>query len=111
MKLQVSNTNQPQWNYITISNTLPDALKPLEEMSKNLWWVWFREGKSLFRDLDKDLWRETGENPVMVLQRLSSERYEEIMKDKAMMARIKEVYKLFKSYMKQPMRHDLPSVA
>ena len=111
MKLQVSNTNQPQWNYITVSNTLPEALKPLEEMSKNLWWVWFSEGKSLFRDLDKDLWRKTGENPVMVLQRLSSERYEEIMQDKAMMRRIKDVYAIFKDYMKQPMRNDLPSVA
>ncbi|MCH5218776.1 MAG: alpha-glucan family phosphorylase [Muribaculaceae bacterium] len=111
MKLQVSNTNQPQWNYITVSNTLPEALKPLEEMSKNLWWVWFREGKSLFRDLDKELWRKTGENPVMLLQSLSYERYEEIMKDKLMMARIKEVYSLFKDYMKEPMRNDLPSVA
>ena len=111
MKLQVSNSNQPQWNYITVSNTLPEALKPLEEMSKNLWWVWFREGKTLFRELDKDLWRKTGENPVMVLQNLSYERYEEIINDKAMMARIKEVYKIFKDYMKEPMRNDLPSVA
>lgn len=111
MKLQVSNTNQPQWNYITVSNTLPEALKPLEEMSKNLWWVWFREGKSLFRALDKDLWRSTGENPVLLLQNLTYERYEEIIKDKAMMARIKEVYKIFKDYMKAPMRNDLPSVA
>ena len=111
MKLQVSNSNQPQWNYVTVTNKLPEALKPLGEMSKNLWWVWFREGKSLFRDLDKDLWRKTGENPVLLLQSLSYERYEEIMKDKAMMARIKEVYKLFQNYMKKPMRNDLPSVA
>ena len=111
MKLQVSNSNQPQWNYITVSNTLPEKLKPLEEMSKNLWWVWFSEGKSLFRDLDHDLWRQTGENPVMVLQKLSYERYEEIMQDKAMMKRIQDVYALFKDYMKRPMRTDLPSVA
>ena len=111
MKLQVSNSNQPQWNYVTVSNTLPEALQPLAEMSKNLWWVWFREGKSLFRDLDKELWRKTGENPVMLLQRLGYERYEEIMNDKAMMARINEVYTLFKDYMKEPMRNDLPSVA
>ena len=111
MKLQVSNANQPQWNYVTISNTLPDALKPLEEMSKNLWWVWFSEGKTLFRDLDKQLWRKVGENPVMLLQKLSYERYEEIMNDKAMMRRIKEVYEIFKEYMREPMRNDLPSVA
>ena len=111
MKLHVSNANQPQWNYVTISNTLPDALKPLEEMSKNLWWVWFSEGKTLFRDLDEQLWRKVGENPVMLLQKLSYERYEEIMKDKPMMRRIKEVYELFQEYMREPMRNDLPSVA
>ena len=111
MKLHVSNANQPQWNYVTISNTLPEALKPLEEMSKNLWWVWFSEGKTLFRDLDEQLWRKVGENPVMLLQQMSYQRYEEIMNDKDMMKRIQDVYGLFKAYMKEPMRNDLPSVA
>lgn len=61
-------------------------------MSKNLWWVWNSEAKSLFRDLNPDLWRSTGENPVMVLQRLSSERMDEILKDDAMMQRASKVY-------------------
>ena len=39
------------------------------------------EAKTLFRELNPDLWRATGENPVMVLQRLSSERMNEIMND------------------------------
>ena len=111
MKLHVSNANQPQWNYVTIANNLPDALKPLEEMSKNLWWVWFSEGKTLFRDLDEQLWRKVGENPVMLLQQMSYKRYEEIMNDRPMMRRIHEVYDIFKDYMKEPMRNDLPSVA
>ena len=55
MKLQVSNTNSPAWRDITVRAQLPAALKPLEELSKNLWWVWNSEGKSLFRDLDHDL--------------------------------------------------------
>ena len=49
MKLQVSNTNQPTWRNVTVSAELPAELKPLEELSKNLWWVWNSEGKSLFR--------------------------------------------------------------
>lgn len=45
MKLQVSNTNQPTWHNLVVSNSLPKKLRPLEELSKNLWWVWNSEGK------------------------------------------------------------------
>lgn len=111
MKLQVSNTNVPNWHDITVKSDLPSKLKPLEELAKNLWWVWNSEGKALFRDLNPDLWRATGENPVMVLQQLSAERLEEILADKELLARIDHVYGMFKEYMAQPMRSDIPSVS
>ena len=111
MKLQVSNTNAPTWRDITVKSELPSKLKALDELAKNLWWVWNSEGKCLFRDLNPDLWRATGENPVMLLQQLSSERIDEILADKEMMDRIDHVYKMFKAYMAKPMRSDIPSVS
>ncbi len=111
MKLQVSNTNAPAWREITVKSELPTPLKPLEEIAKNLWWVWNSEGKCLFRDIDHDLWRSTGENPVMLLQQLTFARQQEILADKAMMKRIEEVYAMFKKYMSVPMRKDVPSIA
>ncbi len=111
MKLQVSNTNVPVWRDITVKSDLPSKLKSLEEIAKNLWWVWNSEAKAVFHDLDVDLWRATGENPVMLLQQLSSERLDEVIADKKMMERIEHVYAMFKEYMAKPMRDDLPSVA
>ena len=111
MKLQVSNSNEPNWRCITVSAEIPKELKPLEEMSKNLWWVWNQEGKRLFHDLDRDLWRRVGENPVMLLQQMSYERCQEIIADEMLMARMKETYALFLDYMKQPMDDKIPSVA
>lgn len=111
MKLQVSNTNAPAWRDLTVKAELPSKLKPLEELAKNLWWVWNSEGKTLFHDLSPELWRTTGENPVMLLQSLSFERLQEILADKALMTRISNVYAMFKDYMKKPMRKDIPSVA
>lgn len=111
MKLQVSNTNAPVWRDITVKSDLPSKLKSLEEIAKNLWWVWNSEAKSLFHDLDRDLWHSTGENPVMLLQQLTSERLEEVIADKKMMERIAHVYEMFKDYMSKPMRTDLPKVA
>ncbi|MCH5226159.1 MAG: alpha-glucan family phosphorylase [Muribaculaceae bacterium] len=109
--MQVSNTNEPVWRSLTVSAKLPKELQPLEDLSKNLWWVWNSEGKNLFRDLDHDLWREVGENPVMLLQRISSNRLNEVRKDPAMMERIKKVHAAFKAYMSEKMRNDIPSVA
>lgn len=111
MKLQVSNTNQPTWRNVTVSSELPKELKPLEELSRNLWWVWNSEAKNLFRELDHDIWRAVGENPVMLLQRLPYSRFQEIIADEELMNRIDGVYRSFQDYMKQPMRNDIPSVA
>lgn len=111
MKIKVNNTNTPTWRSVTVKSALPAKLKMLEELSKNLWWVWNSEGKTLFHDLDRDLWRETGENPVLMLQKMTYERFDEIVNDKEMMDRINCVYNNFKDYMKVPMRTDIPSVS
>lgn len=111
MKLRVSNTNAPQWRNLTVQSELPGRLKKLEVLSKNLWWVWNSEGKSLFHDLDRELWRATSENPVMLLQKMKSERFDQIVEDKSLLDRIDTVYDHFCDYMSQPMREDLPSVA
>ena len=111
MKLKVSETNAPAWRDMTVRVELPKELKPLEELSKNLWWVWNSDGKSLFKDLDSDIWRSTGENPVMMLQRISFERIQEVLADKDYMNRVQQVYTHFKEYMAEPMRKDIPSVS
>ena len=111
MKLPVSNTNAPVWRDITVKSELPSQLKALDELAKNLWWVWNSEAKNLFRELDPDLWRATAENPVMLLQQLSGDRVKEIIADQVMMDRITGVYADFKEYMKKPMRKHIPSVS
>ena len=111
MKLPVSNTNTPVWRDLTVKAELPSRLKPLDELARNLWWVWNSNAKNLFRDLNPNLWRSTGENPIMLLQRLSSERLEEILKNEDLLTRIDEVYAEFKAYLAEPTRKDVPSVA
>lgn len=111
MKIEVSNSNAPVWHDATVNSELPANLKPLAELSKNLWWVWNSEAKALFRDLNPDLWCSTGENPVMVLQQLSTDRIDAISKDKDMIERINAVFADFKAYMAEPMRTDVPSVS
>ena len=111
MKLQVSNTNEPVWRSLTVSAQLPKDLKALEELSKNLWWVWNSEGKTCSVIWIMIYGARWGENPVMLLQQISSKRLEEILADEHMMERINSTYAAFKEYMSKPMRDDIPSVA
>ncbi|MFI3240599.1 MAG: alpha-glucan family phosphorylase [Bacteroidales bacterium] len=111
MKLEVSKTNAPLWRDLTIKNELPAELKELEVISKNLWWVWSSEARTLFNDIDPEMWRATGENPVLLLQKLGYDRLNEIIADKDLMARKDKVYADFQKYMSVPMRKDIPSVS
>ena len=111
MKIKVSNSNSPVWRNLTVKSELPASLKKLDELSKNLWWVWNSEAKSMFHHLDREIWRASGENPVMMLNKMSASKLEQLSKDKELVAKIDTIYEHFKEYMSQPMRKEFPSVA
>ncbi|WP_308235970.1 alpha-glucan family phosphorylase [uncultured Prevotella sp.] len=111
MKIKADYANAPQWKEVTIKSTLPTELKCLDELAHNMWWEWNYEARDMWKSLDKDLYEEVGHNPVMLLDRLSYERKEAIVKDKAIMERVKAVYKKFREYMDVAPDATRPSVA
>ena len=111
MKIKADYANAPQWKEVTIKSTLPEELKCLDELAHNMWWAWNYEARELWKSLDKNLYEEVGHNPVMLLDRLSYERKEAIVKDKTIMERVKSVYKLFRDYMDVEPDATRPSVA
>ena len=76
-----------------------------------MWWAWNYEARNMWKSLDSDLYEEVGHNPVMLLDRLSYERKEAIVKDKAIMESVKQVYKKFRDYMDVKPDATRPSVA
>ena len=44
----------------------------------------------MFKSLDENLYEKVGHNPVLLLERLSYERKEEIVKDRTIMKKVKE---------------------
>ena len=76
-----------------------------------MWWAWNYEARNMWKSLDSDLYEEVGHNPVMLLDRLSYERKEAIVKDKAIMESVKQVYKKFRDYMDVEPDATRPSVA
>ena len=111
MKIKASNANQPCWKPIIVKSNVPAELSKLEELARNMWWVWNYEARDLFRDIDPDLYHDVKHNPMMLLERLSYTRKEEILKDKTLMKRIKDVYAQFREYMDVEPDRSRPSVA
>ena len=111
MKIKADYANDPAWKMLTVKATLPEELKCLDEIAHNMWWVWNYKARDLFRELDPEIYHEVRHNPVMLLERLSFERKEAILKDKALMKRVKEVYTDFRTYMDVKPDSKRPSVA
>ena len=111
MKIKSAYSNTPIWKEFTVKSTLPKELECLDEIAHNMWWVWNYDARELFRSLDEDIYDEVAHNPVQLLERLSYERKEAIVKDKKIMANVKAVYKHFKDYMSVKPDKTRPSVA
>ena len=111
MKIKADYSNTPMWKEFAVKSNLPEELKCLDELAHNMWWAWNYEARELWRSLDEDLYEEVNHNPVLLLERLSYHRKEEIVKDKEIMKNVKSVYKLFRKYMDVKPNSKRPSVA
>ena len=92
MKIKVSNVNTPNWKDVNVKSHIPAELEKLSELAHNIWWAWNYEATDLFRDLDPATWKEVGQNPVALLERLSYEKLEALTQDKVIVKRMNDVY-------------------
>ncbi|MCR4592253.1 MAG: alpha-glucan family phosphorylase [Bacteroidaceae bacterium] len=99
MKIKASNANNPCWKPITVKSNVPAELSKLEELAHNMWWSWNHNARSLFRLLDENLYEQCGQNPVLLLERISFEKMEKLAKDKAIIKKMNDVYDEFRAYM------------
>ena len=97
---------------------LPARIAGLEEIAYNLWWSWHPQARSLFKMLDRTLWRKTHHNPVNLLHSCQPERLQAIAKEPAflqdydvVMAELKDYLKADKTWYKEIYPQGGPSVA
>ncbi|MBM6735850.1 glycosyltransferase family 1 protein [Mediterranea massiliensis] len=111
MKIKVSNVNTPNWKDVNVKSHIPAELEKLSELARNIWWSWNYEATELFRDLDPTLWKEVGQNPVLLLERMSYAKLEALANDKVILRRMEDVYSKFRTYMDVEPDKKRPSVA
>jgi glycogen phosphorylase len=84
---------------VTVVPNLPPSLERLRELAYNLRWSWDHETLALFRRLDRDLWEQTGRNPVWMLGLISQQQINAAAEDEAFMAHLDRVCEDLDRYM------------
>ena len=84
-----------------VSPALPEKLEPLKKLAYNLHWDWNIEAKNLFQRLDRDLWRVTRHNPVLMLGKVSQERLKEVAEDEGFLAQMRRAVSRLENYLKE----------
>ena len=98
-KIRQSENSGPAWKKIIVESNVPEELKPLRELSRNLWWVWSDEARALFNEIDPVIWKECEHNPIVLLEETSLERFEELKSDQSFILRMKSVENQLKKYL------------
>ncbi|SEQ33175.1 alpha-glucan family phosphorylase [Microlunatus flavus] len=75
----------------TVRPVLPEVLKPLGDLARNLRWCWNTDTQDLFRSVDPELWEASGHDPVRLLADVSVERLEQLSRDKRFLKNLRGV--------------------
>ncbi len=111
LRQQLLSHSRPNWTRMIVERVMPEALQPLEELTKNLWWCWNTDAIKLFESIDPAAWRETERNPIALLDSLSLARLQELEADGDFIARMNAVYDNFRGYMAKKKVDARPRIA
>ncbi len=86
---------------ILVMPSLPERIKRLEELARNVWYAWSPDLIRLFRRLDSECWENCKQNPVQMLAIISQEKLREAAESESFVAHLGRVYEAFNTYMAQ----------
>ncbi|MBI3794280.1 MAG: alpha-glucan family phosphorylase [Nitrospinae bacterium] len=91
----------PNYRRFIIKPSLPEKLKPLSDISYNLWWTWHPDAVNLLRRIDPDLWEKLYHTPTKVLGSISQERLRDLEYDDGFITHMEHVAGELKEYMNE----------
>jgi starch phosphorylase len=79
-----------------------DKLIPkLQQLTQNLWWTWKPEVRTIFRDLDLDLYHKVHQNPMSVLKQIEPEELDQRAADVDIPARADRALRQLQEYLSE----------
>lgn len=111
MKIKTNLVNDINWKELNVKSNLPESVKKLEEIARNIWWVWNSDAKNMFRTINAEAWKEAGSNPIRLLNILTHEQLTALGNDAAFVKKLDGIYERFIQYINTPFNTEKPSVA
>lgn len=111
MKIKTNLVNDINWKELNVKSNLPESVKKLEEIARNIWWVWNSDAKNMFRTINAEAWKEAGSNPIRLLNILTHEQLTALGNDAAFVKKLDGIYERFTQYINTPFNTEKPSVA
>ncbi|MBK8977069.1 MAG: alpha-glucan family phosphorylase [Planctomycetes bacterium] len=99
VRIEPAKGRAPRLNYFDVAATLPEPLRPLERLSRNLWWCWDPEAPALFEEISPQGWTSCHHNPVRFLRRAYPEDLAAKAADRDYIARLQRVVARFDDYL------------
>lgn len=78
---------------------IPEELSQLKRLVYNTWWAWDARATELFRRIDPVLWEQKYHNPVLLLERESQERLQELTTDSDFIAHLTQTIDRLDAYL------------
>ncbi|MFE2030148.1 DUF3417 domain-containing protein, partial [Streptomyces hygroscopicus] len=72
----------------SVRPVLPETLRPLHRLARNLRWSWHSETRELLESVDPGGWRESGGDPVRMLGTVPASRLADLAEDRSFLRRL-----------------------
>jgi starch phosphorylase len=79
---------------------LPASLEKLGDMATNLWFSWNPDVRDLYREIDLDVWRKAGKNPLKFLKMIDPVKVDSFSKDDAFLKKVSDSWERYNRYIK-----------
>ena len=89
----------PNVRSFVVLPSLPEPLRELDFIARNMFWSWNPEFIGLFRRIDSDLWKACGHNPIKLLGTVSQERLEALAENRGFVSELGRAAEKLRSYL------------
>jgi len=105
------HVSKPKYRTTSVIPNVPEELKNLEKLAKNIWWEWNHQAIELFEMIDPELWAVSERNPSRFLKEISYDRLIRLRSNNEFIDKYNSVIEQFENYMNTPYDSNLPTVA
>lgn len=86
----------------TVRPVLPEPLRPLSDLARNLRWSWHQETRDLFQSVDPERWAAADHDPVRLLGSVAPARLAQLAQDRRFLRRLTAVADDLDDYLRGP---------